>query len=916
LLIWNFRIAIGRIHAFYGIGVRAKQQERRMTEETKGRKLYLEEPIASEEEDKFERSVYANVIADTIANSEGGFNFGISGDWGMGKSSVLKLIEPKLRQRGVTVVWFNPWKIAGEIVSVRRKFLLNLVRGLKKEGIKVEVPENLEKSTLRVTEPGIRGKLQAVFSALLRFVIWFSVLGILPLATFWVFAQLVPGQKDVFDSLFNWYSQVLLIPALAALFPTVREYIGSIRLEQVNPEMETALQFEDAFKKIIEEANRQRNNRMSLAVFIDDLDRCSPRDMMTIFSSIMTFFERKGITFVIAADQRMVETIIQKELGGEKSDAREFVKKIFQVNWIMPPIPYHMQRQFVHDNLPPIVAPVEKVKDKLSSEWIVDIVRREFGGNPRKVRYFMRELEFQVRAVEAKIGNLEATNNPNQEELENLKSIRVHPELLAKILMLRESDRLASEWPKLQQEPYLILREETGDAQIPEPVKTFLESKPLFSENEQNPQYYVFFSGITGFEEVIRAADPSYFIEYSKNGDFEKAKAVIQGAPDIYRYNHLDRLIFSIAQTKDQKERVNFARSFSQNIPTLEDGQNRKKLTMRFIESARRLHPQQPFLNQLQEVDFAGLALGFTNDSDSISEAKRILAESPFTNPDIKPQIYYGFAASSSRLATAVFDTYTQQILEELRTGDRNRENFALDVLKRINGNIVRTGAREVALDAVIAMMPKRGLSSEPIAFQTIAACADALTETQKEVIASNLQKFIDGGVQETIFLTQNLTAYPRITPTGSMQRLVDSYKRRNLQEKQQILSTARNLAGSIDDLSRLQMLESLLEHTRNPDANEARLALGILKENTALLPGEARERKKIFEFLRERVGDEQCQVRKETLTLLGEMRDLWMNDKRFLRETTQKLQVWGENALLSEIAKGLLVQLKEKQPA
>jgi len=877
------------------------------------RELYLEEPIASEEQDKFERSVYADVIADTIASSEGGFNFGISGEWGMGKSSVLKLIEPKLRKKGFTVVWFNPWKVAGEIVTIRRKFLLDLVRGLKAEGVKVEVPENLEKTTLKIIEPGFKRKLQAILSSMLAFAVWFFALGIVPLVVMRILAGLLTAHKVVFDSLFDWYGQVLLIPALAALFPTVREYLGSIRLEQVNPEMETALQFEEAFKNIIEAASRQTRNGLKLAIFMDDLDRCSPRNMMTIFSSIMTFFERKGITFVIASDQKMVETIIQKELGGKESDAREFVKKIFQVNWIMPQIPYHMQRQFVRDNLPAIVAPPDKVEDKLSSEWIVDMVRREFGGNPRKVRYFMRELEFQVRAVESKIGDLEARKNPNQEELENLKNIRGHPELLAKIPILRASDRFSSEWLKIQQEPQLILREETGDAQITEPAKTFLESKPLFSETVQNPQYYVFFSGITGFEEVIQAADPSYFVEYSKSGDFERARAVIKGAPDIYRYNHLDRLITNITQGKDQKEVSNFARSFTQNIPSVEDEQTRRKLTLRFLETSRRVHPQQPFLNQLQEADFAGLVLGLTSEANSVSEAKRMLTEAPFTNPDTRPQVYYGFAASSSKLATAILDTYVRQLVEEFRTNDRNRENLALEALKRVNGNITRSSAREQILDLVVAIVPQRGLSSEPIFFDTLALCADGLSQGQKETVMAHLQKFLEAGVQETVFLTQRIPAYLRITSVGSMQRLVDSYKRRNLQEKQQILLMARGQSNAIDDASRTQMLESLAEHTRSTDAGEARNALGILKENVTLFPTDARERGRIFGFLLERVGDEQSQVRKETLTLLAEVRDLWSSDRKFVQQIVRRLQVWSENPILSETAKGLLVQLKEK---
>jgi hypothetical protein len=70
----------------------------------------------------------------------------------------------------------------------------------------------------------------------------------------------------------------------------------------------------------------------------------------------------------------------------------------------------------------------------------------------------------------------------------------------------------------------------------------------------------------------------------------------------------------------------------------------------------------------------------------------------------------------------------------------------------------------------------------------------------------------------------------------------------------------------------------------------------------------------RLFGLLLERAGNDQCHVRKEILALFGEKRALWISDRRFVREINQKLQVWTENPLLSDTAKGLLVQMKEAQ--
>ena len=106
-------------------------------------------------------------------------------------------------------------------------------------------------------------------------------------------------------------------------------------------------------------------------------------------------------------------------------------------------------------------------------------------------------------------------------------------------------------------------------------------------------------------------------------------------------------------------------------------------------------------------------------------------------------------------------------------------------------------------------------------------------------------------------------------------------------------------------------MIEGLVDHIRSLDVAEATRALNIIKMNTMLLPNSTKERKKIFDLLLDRVGDEQSQVRKETLILLSEMKDLWIDNTQLLRKFNQKLRVWKENPLLSEIAKGLLIQPK-----
>jgi hypothetical protein len=293
-----------------------------------------------------------------------------------------------------------------------------------------------------------------------------------------------------------------------------------------------------------------------------------------------------------------------------------------------------------------------------------------------------------------------------------------------------------------------------------------------------------------------------------------------------------------------------------------------------------------------------------------VDGARNVLTEPPFSSPDTKTQLYNGFAVSFAKLTPRILDLYISQLLQEFQTHNRNSENFVLGLLSRVNDALSRSAEAHRVIEVVIGVIPQRGLSAEPIVFNTLVSCGSTLSEKHKEMVLSSLQKFIDGPVQEVVFLFKNLPGYLRITPVGSIQRLIDNYKRRNLNEKQQVLSTARGQA--IDDESRLQLLDGVLEVLRSSDPNEARRALVIMKENVSLTPADPKLRKRIFATMLERVGDEQSQVRKETLSLLSEIIDLWREDRGFTREITQKLLIWSENPELSEVARGLLVRVKD----
>ena len=75
-----------------------------------------------------------------------------------------------------------------------------------------------------------------------------------------------------------------------------------------------------------------------LVVFIDDLDRCLPQKTIQVLEAIKLFLGKTGCIFVIGADTNVIKQNISKELGLTNNQARQYLEKMIQINFEIPPI--------------------------------------------------------------------------------------------------------------------------------------------------------------------------------------------------------------------------------------------------------------------------------------------------------------------------------------------------------------------------------------------------------------------------------------------------------------------------------------------------------------------------------------------------------------------------------------------------
>ncbi|MCB9452916.1 MAG: TIR domain-containing protein [Anaerolineaceae bacterium] len=373
----------------------------------------------------------------------------IDAPWGTGKTSLMYMLQEELTQnKGEFIpVWFNAWKYDQE-ESLWAALALKILSDVPKRGPRERL--RLWWSSVDVPKAArtlARWVVYAVMVGVLGFVaLWF--------ASSWAFNSLQPGDKDILPVLG-------LLQVLAQVFVPV--YGGSaisilgvftmiavgvqiyqrffkfdlniaqyIKQPNYGDRIGFLGEFDNDFRRIVRAVTRKGQN--PLVIFIDDLDRCEPPKSVEIIEAINVLIDSQYCVYVIGMDSRGVAASIEHKYADLKgfyeseSDpggltlGQQFLEKIIQINFRIPPITEVAIAGFIDQNLRSVNPPL------LAHEQ--ENLRRNLEGsaegldyNPRRVKRMLTELLNQPRRL---LSSPETTpeSQPSAEQAEQGKAVR------------------------------------------------------------------------------------------------------------------------------------------------------------------------------------------------------------------------------------------------------------------------------------------------------------------------------------------------------------------------------------------------------------------------------------------------------------------------------------------------------------
>ncbi len=296
-----------------------------------------DKPIDSIEKDTFGIKNYIDGLCKFILNCDTPMTISIQGDWGSGKTSMMKMIESQISS-DVYPIWFNTWQFS-----------------------QFRMQDELTVSMLTALLSSLNTKGEAF--------------------------------KKVKELLGTISKKAIRIGTDIAIGGEAAETLGKM-MDGVDTDYAEQIKgLKDNFEKAVDEKLNSENKTRAV-IFIDDLDRLQPAKAVELLEVLKSFLDCEQCVYVLAVDYSVVTQGIKQKFGDyvDEAKGKSFFDKIIQLPFKMPVAQYKI-KTYISDMF-------DKMKIKYTNDTLSDyvsLIESSIGCNPRGVKrlfntYFLLDI--------------------------------------------------------------------------------------------------------------------------------------------------------------------------------------------------------------------------------------------------------------------------------------------------------------------------------------------------------------------------------------------------------------------------------------------------------------------------------------------------------------------------------------------
>ena len=290
---------------------------------------------------------YALALQNFVEGTNTPMTIGIQGEWGSGKTSLLKLIAEGLEGRKQNTkyqcIWINAWEHS--LLKMPEETLLSIVHEISNEISKLNPNNNRSKKIANLGKNLITGFIK-------------------------VAAGLTMGEAGV--QVADGYLENRTDNSIKKLRQELQSFIS----ETIEDKKTSGI-----------------NNIEKIVFFIDDLDRLDPKNSVKILELLKNIFSTKHCVFILAIDYQVIVKGLVEKFGQQndknEKEFRSFFDKIIQLPFTMPINSYNVSSYVLN-----FLYKIEFIEDKddLKQDLIMDVLKTTIGSNPRAIKRLINNI--------------------------------------------------------------------------------------------------------------------------------------------------------------------------------------------------------------------------------------------------------------------------------------------------------------------------------------------------------------------------------------------------------------------------------------------------------------------------------------------------------------------------------------------
>ncbi|MAD43150.1 MAG: hypothetical protein CL623_12270 [Arcobacter sp.] len=466
-------------------------------------KFITDEEINLNLEDSLQTKKYVKTLKDVIESSESKYTIGLFGEWGTGKSSIVKTAQEELEKEkpnDIKFIVYDAWKYSGD--SFRRMFIRTLSEklgfNLKNEidNFYYDKVEEVEKKKFDdktlYTNIGIFTAISIVIFIGLTFLFKDATTSTKDIGLITIIPLVISSIAIFLNNTYKTEKKTIQYNKFFA--PEQFENLTNNLLSKCIKDYPKI----DKMKDFFNGKSTHVKNLEKIVIVIDNIDRCEGETAYQLLTNIKNFIANKeGIIFLIPIDDSALKRHLSIENGNKSKEADEFLRKFFNVSLKI--------KYFQPTDLFQFTNHLNQKHELGLNPNTIDIISKEYATNPRRIIQMLNNLTTELNLIKNKM----------TEEF-----IKENESLISVLLIIRE------EWidlyKKIVIEPH-ILKEMKSDSNLQEEEKKFFQKAKTIIEK----------SNILSIERIVLNIDnnsllPQEIIDYLEEEDYASIKTSIE----------------------------------------------------------------------------------------------------------------------------------------------------------------------------------------------------------------------------------------------------------------------------------------------------------------------------------------------------------------------------------------------------